>query len=81
VPLYDQYVYVKDGEMTVFVGSDKREQRPVGHEEDLPFVLTATAGQVLQLPKGHLYHKTFLGPCTILPLCLPAFSPALAGNV
>ena len=81
IPLYDQYVYIKSGTMKVFVGSDDATKRPVGRENDAPFVLTATSGQVLCLPKGHLYHKTFPGPCEIIPICLPAFSPDLAGNV
>lgn len=81
VPQFDEYVLILTGEMIVYVGSEDAEKRPPGRTEDEPFVLKAKAGQTLQLPKGHLYRYTFPGPCTYVPVCLPAFSPEIAGRI
>jgi hypothetical protein len=81
VPRFDEYVLVTSGTMKVFVGSDDKAKRPAGRAGDAPFVLTATAHQMLHLPKGHLYRYNFPGPCTYVAICLPAFTPELSGRV
>ena len=69
IPGFDEYVMVTSGTMIVYVG------------EGPDATLTATAGQTLHLPKGNLYKYTFPGPCTYVPVCLPTFTPELAGRI
>lgn len=68
-PLFDEYVLVQKGEMHVSVGGDGKE------------VLVARAGQMLHLPRGHLYTYSFPGPAAYVPVCLPAFRPELSGRI
>lgn len=81
VPQFDEYVLVTSGTMRVFVGSADAGKRPKGREGDEPTTLTATAGQTLHLPRGHLYRYNFPGPCTYIPICMPAFRPEISGRI
>ena len=72
IPKFDEYVHILSGVMVVYVGEGISEK---------PITLTASAGQTLHLPRGHKYRYTFPGPCNYLPVCLPAFSPDLAGRI
>lgn len=81
VPQFDEYVMILTGTMKVFVGSEDQAKRPPGRETDAPFELTAHGGEVLHLPKGHLYRYNFPGACTYIPICLPAFAPHLSGRI
>jgi len=81
VPKFDEYVLVTSGTMVVYVGSDDPSKRPAGRTGDAPFVLTATANQMLHLPKGHLYRYNFPGKTTYVAICTPAFMPELAGRI
>ncbi len=71
IPKFDEYVLVQSGCFKVFVEENS----------DSAFVLTAEAGEVLHLPAGHRYRYNFPGPCTYVPVCLPAFTPALSGRI
>jgi hypothetical protein len=81
VPGFDEYVLVTKGTMKVFVGSASVADRPKGREDDEPFCLIAHAGQMLHLPRKHLYRYNFPGPCEYVPVCLPAFKPEIAGRI
>ena len=67
--------------MKVFVGSSDVNKRPYAKKGDEPFTLTATSGQMLKLPKGNIYRYNFPGPATYVAICLPAFSPEIAGRI
>jgi mannose-6-phosphate isomerase-like protein (cupin superfamily) len=67
-PQFDEYVLVLRGRMVVTV--------------DNALTVSANAGETLWLPKGRRYHYSF--PATegteYVPVCLPAFSPEIAGR-
>eukprot|EP00873_Tetraselmis_striata_P005839 jgi/Tetstr1/426103/TSEL_016433.t1 len=81
VPAFDEYVLVQEGTMRVLVSSKDPAFRPAAHAQLEPFQVEASAGQMLWLPKGYLYTYTFPGPCSYIPVCLPAFSPELVSRL
>jgi hypothetical protein len=81
VPKFDEYVLVLTGTMNVSVGHSDEAKRPAGRKGDEPFHITAHAGQMLHLPRGHLYCYSFPGACKYIPVCLPAFSPEISGRL
>lgn len=74
---FDEWIYVVEGTMRVTVSNDDVEKRPAAHKDLAPRVVEASAGEVLYLPKGHVYTYDFPGKATYIPICVPAFHPTL----
>ena len=75
IPQFDEYVLVQRGVMRVQVSSSPKQAKVAQSW------LEAKAGQMLWLPKGYLYTYSFPGPCSYVPVCLPAFSPEISGRI
>ena len=72
-PQFDEYVLVQSGVMNVKI-AQQGSSSPA-------YEISAGKGQMLHLPRGFLYTYSFPGPCTYVPVCLPAFTPALSGRI
>jgi len=70
-PQFDEYILVLRGELRVAVAA--AAGAPACE-------LVARAGQTLHLPRGFTYQVHFPGPAEFVPVCLPAFAPALSGR-
>ena len=67
-PEFDEYVMVLEGEIHVH------------HDTNLQRSLIVRAGQGFILHKGTRVQWAWPGPCKYIAICLPAFSPAIAGR-
>ncbi len=72
-PKFDEYVLVQNGVMIVKIAA-QGSSSPA-------YEISASKGQMLHLPRGFLYTYSFPGQCTYVPVCLPAFTPALSGRI
>uniref|UniRef100_A0A7S0ZGG0 Uncharacterized protein n=1 Tax=Timspurckia oligopyrenoides TaxID=708627 RepID=A0A7S0ZGG0_9RHOD len=76
-PAFDELLYVLKGVILVscqapFSGKGKALSQNIE--------LKATQGEILSLPKGFRYTISFPDSCEYIAVCLPAFTPALAGR-
>ena len=69
-PEFSEYVIVTEGSVTLLVGE----------EGDAPQKLSVSAGQGAFLPRGTRVKWVWNGPCSYVPICTPAFSPANCGR-